>query len=93
MIVSVFPSVEKRLVALIRMGANKQLLTVPQSASPLWVKALIGSLLVVMAALIAFVLLPLLVMASAMLSIFFTIIPVAILYLTCAKSLSLKSLL
>lgn len=79
MIVSVFPSVEKRLVALIRMGANKQLLTVPQSASPLWVKALIGSLLVVMAALIA-VLLPLLVMASAMLSIFFTIIPVAILH-------------
>ena len=78
-IVSVFPSVEKRLVALIRMGANKQLLTVPQSASPLWVKALIGSLLVVMAALIA-VLLPLLVMASAMLSIFFTIIPVAILH-------------
>jgi Zn-dependent protease with chaperone function len=78
-IVSVFPSVEKRLVALIRMGANKQLLTVPQSASPWWVKALIGSLLVVMAALVA-VLLPLLVMASAMLSIFFTIIPVAIVH-------------
>ncbi len=78
MIVSVFPSVERRLAALVRMGASKQPVAVP-TAAPLWAKLLVGGLLVVMAGLVA-VLLPLLVMASTMLTMLFTIMPIAILH-------------
>jgi Zn-dependent protease with chaperone function len=78
MIISVFPSVERRLAALVRMGASKQPVAVP-TASPLWAKLLVGGLLVVMTGLVA-VLLPLLVMASTMLTMLFTIMPIAILH-------------
>lgn len=78
MIVSVFPSVERRLAALVRMGASKQPVAVP-TAAPLWAKLLVGGLLVVMAGLVA-VLLPLLVMASTMLTMLFTLMPIAILH-------------
>lgn len=79
MMVSVFPSVERRLAALVRMGASKQPLAAPPPAAPLWAKLLVGGLLVVMVGLVA-VLLPLLVMASTMLTMLFTIMPIAILH-------------
>ena len=79
MIVSVFPSVERRLAALVRMGASNQPLVVSPPVAPVWATLLVGSLLVVMAGLVA-VLLPLLVMASTMLTMLFTIMPIAILH-------------
>lgn len=78
MMVSIFPSLERRLAALVRMGASNQPLVVP-TAAPLWAKLLVGGLLVVMAGLVA-VLLPLLVMASTMLTMLFTIMPIALLH-------------
>ncbi|WML89474.1 M48 family metalloprotease [Thiothrix lacustris] len=79
MIISVFPAVERRLAALVRMGASHQPMATPSSVSPLWIRLLVGGLLVVMAGLVA-VLLPLLVIASTMLTMLFTIMPIAILH-------------
>jgi hypothetical protein len=79
MIIAVFPAVERRLAALVRMGASQQPQTEPTAVTPLWATLLVGALLVVMAGLVA-VLLPLLVMASTMLTMLFTIMPIAILH-------------
>lgn len=79
MIISVFPSVQRRLAALVRMGASQQPVAAPAPNASLWLRLLLGGLLVVASGLVA-VLLPLLVMASTMLTMLFTIMPIAILH-------------
>jgi Zn-dependent protease with chaperone function len=79
MVVPIFPSVERRISALVRMGASQQALPAPPPASPLWAKLLIGVLLVVLAGLMA-MLIPLLVLVSTMMTGMFTILPTAFLH-------------
>ena len=79
MIISVFPAIAKRVAALVQMGASQQMAAAPHPSAPLWVKLVLAVLLPLMVGLVA-VLLLLLVMASSMLTMLFTIMPVAILH-------------
>ena len=77
-IVPIFPSVEKREKALVRMGAH--VVPEPRKPMPVWAVVIIGGLLSFAGALMAVVVV-MLTMVSAALSGMFTIIPAAILHL------------
>ena len=77
-IVPIFPSVEKREKALVRMGAH--VVSEPRKPMPVWAVVIIGGLLSFAGALMA-VAVVMLTMVSAALSGMFTIIPAAILHL------------
>jgi Zn-dependent protease with chaperone function len=77
-IVPIFPSVEKREKALVRMGAH--VAPEPRKPMPVWAVVIIGGLLSFAGALMA-VAVVMLTMVSAALSGMFTIIPAAILHL------------
>lgn len=78
-IVPIFPAPARRLTALVRMGASAAYQPAPPSQMPLWAKTVIG-LLGSIAAGLLLLLLPLLAMASTMLTGLFTLLPTALLH-------------
>lgn len=81
MIVPIFPALERRLAALIRLGAQPSLLnsTAAPTKQPLLLILLLSVLAVVAAGLLL-ALIPLLVMASSMLTALFTLLPTAFIH-------------
>jgi hypothetical protein len=80
-IVPIFPALEKRLTALVSLGANAQLLNPPAHASKpaWWLMLLIGGLLTLAGGLLL-TLIPLLALVSTMLTGVFTLLPTAFLH-------------
>lgn len=80
MIVPIFPALERRLAALIRLGAEpSSVVSAAPAKRPLWLLLLLGVLAVVAAGLLL-ALIPMLVLASSMLTALFTLLPTAFLH-------------
>ncbi len=75
-IVSIFPAIERRLAALVRLGATVNLPSSKGSlrAMPVWAVVLV-SILGAIAGVLLLVLIPLLIIASSMLTMLFTLMP------------------